>query len=136
MEIEAMLNEILTEVKSTKTELRQEFKKEIQEQVGVLRNEMHEQINGLRQEFKQEIQEQVGGLRNEMHGMFDKYNKEIANEINELAILMSKKTNKIYKEMRRQNTLNEKEHNLFKAEIDQLKANQKYLEAKIDAAIA
>ena len=82
------------------------------------------------------MHEQINGLRNEMHGMFDKYNKEIANEINELAILMSKKTNKIYKEMKRQNKLNEKEHNLFKAEISQLKANQKYLEAKIDAAIA
>ena len=72
--------ELKTEINENIAELKTEINKNIAElKTEIKRNntEHQEAINGLRAEFRQELREEVGGLREEMNAGFARVNRRI-----------------------------------------------------------
>ena len=74
-------------------------------------------------------------FKEEVYALFDKNTKEIANEIRELSVSISKKMHQehqaIRNEMQRAIEINQKDHEIFKAQIEKLQITNQYLESKI-----
>ena len=74
-------------------------------------------------------------FKEEVYALFDKNTKEIANEIRELSVSISKKMHQehqaIRNEMQRAIEINQKDHEIFKAQIEKLQITSQYLESKI-----
>lgn len=74
-------------------------------------------------------------FKEEVYALFDKNTKEIANEIRELSVSISKKMRQehqaIRNEMQRAIEINQKDHEIFKAQIEKLQITNQYLESKI-----
>ena len=66
-------------------------------------------------------------FKEEVYALFDKNTKEIANEIRELSVSISKKMHQehqaIRNEMQRAIEINQKDHEIFKAQIEKLLVN-------------
>lgn len=156
MEME-ILNKILVRVEKIgtdfiefKQEVRERFDKNEKELVQ-FKNEMHEFKNEMYQfrdemyEFKNEMyqfKDEMHEFKDEMHefkkevyGLFDRNIKEIADEIHEVGRMMNRKIEQVIKETKeeiRQEIkviveMNEKDHNIFRAEIEKLQCIAKHL---------
>lgn len=142
MEIE-ILNKILVQVEKIGTDLI-EFKQEVRERFNKnekelveFKEEMHEFKNEM-QEFKEEMHEfknEMQEFKKEVYGLFDRNTKEIADEIHEIGRMIERKIEQVIKdtkeEMRKEIKviveMNEKDHNIFRAEIEKLQCIAKHL---------
>ena len=78
---------------------------------------------------------EFNNFKEEVYSLFDKNTKEIANEIRELSVSISKKMHQehqaIRDELQRAIEINQKDHEIFRAQIEKLQITTQYLESKI-----
>lgn len=163
--MEDILNEILVQVKATRSEvaiinqrlskLEKEFY-DFKEEMYAFREEMYafrEEMYALREEFYKfreefyKFKEEFYKFKEEVYLLFDKYNKEIGDEINQVANVIVDKINRKHKELlciiqkyknnsEKNEKLNEKDHKIYEAQINKLQTSQKFLESKVETITA
>ena len=138
-----ILNKILVQVEKIGTDLN-EFKEEVRERFDRNEKELAE-FKGEMYKFKDEMYEFKGEMykfkdemydfRTEVYDLFDKNTQEISDEIHEVARMMSRKTKQAVKEVKdeiRQELkaymkVNEKAHNVFQCQIEELECIKEYI---------
>ena len=154
MENEALLKEILAEVKAGKRALGEELTKVINEKFDDLGKETDKKLAGYAEEtdrkfnlfakeidkklaqYSKETNDKINKLDRKTDEKFDKFSKEIANEIREVADLICRKFDARFKELEDRYILDKKEHEIFKAQISKLQTGEEILEKRINKAYA
>lgn len=154
---EEILLKILSRVETIGTELA-EFKQEIyglfeqnkQEMYSLFEQnrteltEFKQEVYGLFEKnkaelagFKQEVyglfeqnKAELTGFKQEVYGLFEKNTLEVGTEIRELAQNISTKMGEIQRELHRHIELNQKDHTIFRAQIEKIQLENQYLESK------
>ena len=121
------LEQILTEVKSVKTELRSEMDKKFKTQKEEIMGEMDKKLKAQTEEIKKE-------MRNEMNQKLNKQTKDIAEQFKNIVQYYDKKhrkQEKINDEMLRELKENRIAHKSYDARLYKFEITQSNLESKI-----